>query len=119
MFHKLSMAAQAILPKKDIPCSDANVTPKPEVPSAPLPIDDPKVQRIIDDFFKSTYWPYLKEILMREIIGFQVRADKQLQGALSDPRDTNGRMAAYHGGRIKSGDELKLIIERLKKNYSQ
>lgn len=94
--------------------------PKPVEP----PVDaatsvDPQARRIIHDFFQSQYWPYVREILNREIIVFQMNTDKQLQGALADPRDVNGKLAAYFGGKIKAGDEIKLILERLKKNYSQ
>lgn len=103
--------------KKDVEPVAATPPSPPKEQVLPA-IEDVKVRRILHDFFGSTYWPYVREILMREIIGFQMRADKQLQGSLSDPHDTNGKMAAYHGGRIKAGDELKLILERLKQNYS-
>lgn len=111
--------------RRDIPCSDGNVAPKLVDPPnlAPetklLSIEDPKVRRILHDFFGSTYWPYLRDLLMQQITLYQYSADKQLMGSLSDPKDSGGRMTSFHGGRLKGGEEIKLIIERLKRNYGQ
>ena len=120
MLNGLSMAAQAILgrftPQSEPPKEEAVKTaPK----TAPLPVEDARVQRMLRDFFESSYYPYVRDLLMNQITLFQMKADKQLMGSLCDPNDSNGRMSAYHGGRIKAGEELKLILERLMKNFTQ
>lgn len=97
---------------------------KTPVPSMPAPdpeprvnITDPQHRRQLDDFFKSAHWPIVRDLLNSEIILFQSAVDKQLQGALSDPKDFVGRMAAFHGGRIRAGEEFRSILTRLKSKY--
>ena len=83
----------------------------------PLPIESPFIRRRLKDAFTGESWSYIKELLMREIILYQTRVDRALQGSIADPRDTNASLVRYHGGRIRGAEEIKLIIERLKKNF--
>lgn len=115
--NPLSMAVDFLTGKK-VP-----VAPEPEKPETPepgpLPIEDPRTQKILNDFFTSIYWSYVRDLIFREIIVYQTRADKKLQGALSDSRDVNGKMAAFYGGMIRGGEEIKLSLELLKKKFTQ
>jgi len=92
--------------------------PATEPQTGPLPIEDPHVSRTLREFFNSQYWPYVRDMIFREIVSYQTTVDRQLQGSLADPADVNGKVAAFHGGRIRGGDEIKLRLERLKGNFS-
>jgi hypothetical protein len=122
MRGKLSMLVDFLRPKQDVePLPITETLPEDKAkapePSGPLPVESPLVQRRLKDFFQTEYWPYVKEIIIRDIIIYQTRVDKDLQGSLSDPRDTGASLVRYHGGRIRGAEEIKLIVERLKKNY--
>lgn len=118
MLNPIQMAQEFFAPKKKAEAANEPSVKKPE-PEASRGLEDPHVKRVLNDFFSSSYWPYVRDLMMMQIIEFQTRVDKQLQGSLGDPKDSSGKMAAYHGGRLKAGDEIKLILDRLKKNYSQ
>jgi len=88
-------------------------TPEAEV-TKPLSPEDPYIQTRLRDFFSSDSWPYVKDALMKQIVVYQMRVDRELQADLRDPKDTNGRLSSFNGGRLRAGEEIRQIIERLR-----
>lgn len=103
--------------KSDAP-TDVKQT-KREVPDAPLPVESPKIQMLLRRMFESEEWPVLKEYLMMQIISYQTRTSKQLQGALGDAADVNGRRSSFLGGKLQAGDEIRALIETMKSQFTK
>jgi len=107
-------------PKKhiEVPESESEAASQPRLQPTthgPLPIEDPYIQKILKDFYKSEYWPYIKEALFAQIIYYQQGKQKQLEGTLADPKDVNGKLASFLGGQVRAGEEFKKIIEGMKR----